>query len=53
MNARAIGFGENSDSVGVDGVLNEGRNRIRGFDVQCSKPQHENSERHCYDHTPP
>lgn len=51
-NARAIGFGENSDSVGVDGVLNEGGNRIRGLGVQCSKPQHKNNERHRYDHTP-
>lgn len=52
-NARAIGFGENGDSVGVNGVLNEGGNRIRGLNVQCSKPQHKKSERHRYDHTPP
>lgn len=50
---RAIGFGENGDSVGVDGVLNEGGNRIRGFDLQGSKPKQRNSERDHYEYTPP
>ena len=46
---RAIGFGENGDSVGVDGVLNEGGNRIRGLNLQRSNPKQQNSERDRYD----
>lgn len=35
---RAIGFGEDGDSVGVDNVLNECGNRIRGFHLRRSIP---------------
>lgn len=36
--SRAIGFGEEGDSVGVDDVVNEGGNGIRGFDLWRSGP---------------
>lgn len=46
--ARAIGFGEDGDSVGVDGVLDEGRDWIGGFHfpIPISEQEEQNGHRH-------